>query len=206
MKSLYVRTRYRRLARLRSKRWHEHVVAFCRRLLNFAFENWIDPWVAAFYYHYGRHPKKLIPLWLERDAEHARMEIPDYDPTIPIRGPAPRLGNVYQMPAPGWSAEHNSLRDPPEEERAGQSRVSRTGAACFEGIDALPLGPPPDSRLKVAKAPLRRIVDRSPVWQDDRLAYYKERLECGHLHIEFLEMNGAERRRCHECQSSMGAI
>ncbi len=97
---------------------------------------------------------------------------------------------------PSWSAEHDSLRDPQKKERAGEPRASRTGAAYFAGVDTVPLGPPSDSRLKAA---LRRIVNRSPVWQDDRLAYYQEWLECGHSHVEFLAGNPGERRRCQEC-------
>ena len=78
--SLYARTRFRRNLRLRAKRWfhrltnyllgaeeraetldEQNTYSFCRRLVSLAFEGWDDPYVAAFYYHYGRHPTKLIP-------------------------------------------------------------------------------------------------------------------------------------------------
>src|SRR2546422_382263 len=85
-KSPFVRTRYVRSARLVRDRWQDHLSAylmeqerkaltldeqdhygFCRRLVVLAFEGCSDPWVSAFYYHYGRHPKKLIPEWLQRE-------------------------------------------------------------------------------------------------------------------------------------------
>jgi hypothetical protein len=71
---------------------------FCRRVVSMALDDWPDPFVAAFYYHYGRHPSKLIPEWLQRDvyaktlgpslADLMNNPIPDYDPTssLPPRG------------------------------------------------------------------------------------------------------------------------
>jgi hypothetical protein len=124
MKSFYARTRYvrtLRLRRLRNRQWYERVVdylanaesraqtidegddyAFCRRLVSCAFEDWIDPWVTAFYYTYGAHPSKVIPSWLEQQQKHERMEIPDYDPTIETRGshltPLYRFGEAFLGP------------------------------------------------------------------------------------------------------------
>lgn len=43
----------------------------CRLLVAKAEHDWPDPHTAAFYYHYGRYPSKLIPEWQRRDA-HAK--------------------------------------------------------------------------------------------------------------------------------------
>ena len=165
-KSLFARTRYVRTARLRRQRREELCnpiidylmkqeneaetldeqdhYKFCRRVVSLALEAWPEPFVAAFYYHYGRHPDKLIPEWLQRD-EFAKtlgpsladllkdplFLVPDYDPTIPIRRPTAGLAPVYQMPAPGWPAEQDTLRDSQEKELASQPRISHTDAADF---------------------------------------------------------------------------
>jgi len=39
--------------------------SFCRRLVSLALDGWSDPYVAAFYYHYGNHPKKVSPDLLQ---------------------------------------------------------------------------------------------------------------------------------------------
>ncbi|MGH9549578.1 MAG: hypothetical protein ACRD3W_09390, partial [Terriglobales bacterium] len=40
---------------------------FCRLVVSKAEYDWPDPYVAAFYYHYGRHSSKLIPEWEARE-------------------------------------------------------------------------------------------------------------------------------------------
>jgi hypothetical protein len=40
---------------------------FCRLLVAKAADDWPDPYIAAFYYHYGKHPSKLIPEWQARE-------------------------------------------------------------------------------------------------------------------------------------------
>jgi hypothetical protein len=152
VKSLYVRTRYVRTAQLRRNRWHERLTAylkkaeskaptldekdvcnFCCRLVVLAFEGWSDPYVAAFYYHYGRHPNKLIPEWLWRAEKNRRLNIPDYDPLsdplCKVRNFPSRPGPMYQMPVSSWPDKQDSLRNSQEEERDGDAQISRTGAA-----------------------------------------------------------------------------
>jgi hypothetical protein len=43
--------------------WH-----LCREILRRALDGWRDPWVAAHYYLYGLHPRKLPKALAERDA------------------------------------------------------------------------------------------------------------------------------------------
>lgn len=233
-RSLFVRTRERRTARyrrLRREEWSNRVIArlmnreseaetlderdhykFCRRVVSLALDGWPEPDVAAYYYHYGRHPRKLIPEWLWREeCDKSRGPslgdllnsplslVPDYDPTIPIRRPPSGLAPVYQMPASGWPDQQDTVRDPQEEKRAGQSRVSRTRAAPLARLDASPLDPPLDSRLKPVHWPPRRIVKRTPVIQRGKVRYFIEQLECGHSHIEFPGGNPGKRRQCKSC-------
>ena len=48
-------------------------------------------------------------------------------------------------------------------------------------------------------APFRLIVSREEV-KDGRTMYYKEQLQCGHVHVEFIYGDLAStRRRCREC-------
>ena len=39
------------------------------------------PWEYAFCVYLGKHPKKLIPFFVERAEKHRYLDIPDYDPT-----------------------------------------------------------------------------------------------------------------------------
>lgn len=56
-------------------------------------------------------------------------------------------------------------------------------------------------KKKWPKGPLRRVVSRIEVLKDKGVAYHREELECGHLHIEFLDANpGNRRRRCNLCR------
>jgi len=221
-KSLFVRTRQRRTARLRAQRREElcnpvikylmsreneaetldeqEHYKFCRRVVSLALEGSPEPFVGAFYYHYGRHPNKLIPEWLWREEKDRRLGIPDYDPTIPIRRPASGLASLYQMQASGWPDQQNTLRDPQEEEYSSQPRIPRKSPQGLARSNAFPPGLPPDSRLKPVHWPPRRIVSRTPVIERGKIRYYTEQLECGHSHIEFLGGNPPHtRRQCKSC-------
>lgn len=58
----------------------------------------------------------------------------------------------------------------------------------------------PENSAWPPKAPLRRVVNRSEVWNNKRVLYFNELLECGHSHVEFPDANvGNRRRRCHAC-------
>ena len=39
---------------------------FCCRIISLALEGWENPFIAAFYYHCGRHSDKLICEWRQR--------------------------------------------------------------------------------------------------------------------------------------------
>lgn len=39
-----------------------------------------SPWEYAFWRYLGKHPDKLIPLFVERERKHRAMGVPDYDP------------------------------------------------------------------------------------------------------------------------------
>ena len=58
----------------------------------------------------------------------------------------------------------------------------------------------PDTKTKWPKAPLRRVMNVEEVRDRGRVLYHLERLECGHLHTEFVGANpGKPRRRCRDC-------
>jgi hypothetical protein len=105
---------------------------FCRRLVSLALDGWTDPYVAAFYYQYGKHPNKLIPEFLWRAEKNRRLKIPDYDPLsdplCEIRSFPSRPGPVYRMPETSWPTQQDSLRSSPEEERDSEPPISGTGA------------------------------------------------------------------------------
>jgi hypothetical protein len=111
------------------------IYRFCRRLVSLALDGWSDPYVAAFYYHYGRHPNKLIPEFLWRAEQNRRLNIPDYDPLsdplCKVRSFPSRPGPMYQMPVSSWPDQQDTLRSPQEEEFAGQPQISHTGAEDF---------------------------------------------------------------------------
>jgi hypothetical protein len=155
MKSAFARIRQQRTARLRGKRFLEQVIVyltdqeyktdllderdhyrFCRRLVSFLLEGWKQPFVAAFYYSFGRHPDKLIPEWLARTEKDGRMEIPDYDASIELHGPPPRLGLMSQVSASSWPDFADSLRNPPQEEHFGQSQIPRSISESLAGPDS----------------------------------------------------------------------
>jgi hypothetical protein len=103
------------------------------------------------------------------------------------------------MPASGWPDQHDTLRDPQEEERLSQPRIPRKSPQGLARSDAFPLGPQPDNRMKPVHWPPRRIVKRTPVIERGKIRYYTEQLECGHSHIEFLGGNPGKRRGCQSC-------
>ncbi len=55
--------------------------------------------------------------------------IPDYDPTSELRISPSQSGLMHQVSASGWPTEHDTVRNPQEEERDGEPRISLTGAA-----------------------------------------------------------------------------
>jgi hypothetical protein len=104
--------------------------AFCRMLVSKLLEGFRDPYVAAFYYTYGRHPNKLIPEFLWQAEKDRRLNIPDYDPLSDplskIRSFPSRPGPMYQMPVLSWPGQQDSLRNPPQEEYFGQPEIPRS--------------------------------------------------------------------------------
>ncbi len=161
--SRFVRIRQQRTARLRKRRSEDRCndiilylmdrqsdiendldqqdhYAFCRRVVSMAVQGWAEPYVAAFYYHYGRHPKKLIPEWLARTEKDGRLEIPDYDPLSDplskIRSFPSRPGPMYQMPVLSWPGQQDSLRNPPQEEHFGESQIPHSIPEGVAGPDS----------------------------------------------------------------------
>jgi hypothetical protein len=152
-KSLFVRTRYVRIARLRRNRWRDRIMSRLAQLedsennphfqddyriawmtvLNCS-EGHADAWRYSFWCYFGKVPEKIIPELVAREAKRRRLDIPDYDPLSDplskVRSFPSRPGPMYQMPVSSWADEQDSLRNSQEEERGGQPRVS----VCAESI------------------------------------------------------------------------
>lgn len=108
------------------KLWPQ-IVKNRKGILGAEYDCWYDP------------SGKLIPEWL----------VADYDPTSKLRIATPQLGLMYQMSAPCWPTEYDSLRNPQGAESARQPQIPGASADRLAWTDGR-------SR---PKAPLRRVVN-----------------------------------------------